>query len=345
MNVEQRIYKDNALIKRKNKRFKQIIKILFLVCSLIIAFIIGFCLGLRNSSDVKTIPDTEVMDSSNENIEEKNQNNAEMEKLEALKKEFISIVKNKYPSVELSFLIKNLDTGATVIHNNKKMNSASIIKLFILETVYNEVAEGAYNISEEREKDLEIMITESNNEAANNFIDDFGGENEKRKIVETNKINRLIKKRNYKYTELNRKMHDKTPPEGPSGYQNYTCVEDVCAFLEGIYNNTLLKEPYNKYTLNLLKNQKRRGKIPNKIVKKYSDVVVANKTGELSQVENDAALIMCEDFNLVFVIMTDNIPLKTNGSTDYDLKEDVQLTISELGLKLVELYKTSNFQI
>lgn len=329
-----------------NKRNRRIMLISFsvilLVLLLIIAsFAVGFYLGSDNKEDVKPSfsaqdkPEDEVnlTEIPNESVKSEN------EKLEDLKNEFISIMKEKYPSVELSFAIKNLDTGAMVMHNNKKMNSASIIKLFILETVYNKMAEGTYSLSDEREKDLTLMITESKNDAANNFIDDFGGQNEKRKVDETNEINKFIKSRKYKFTELNRKMHDKTPPEGPSGYQNYTSIEDVCNFLEGIYNKTLLKEPYNTYTLNLLKNQERRSKIPAKIVSKYNDVIVANKTGELSQVENDAAIIMSDDFNLIFVILTDNIPFKADGSTDYKLKEQVQETISDLALKLVEAYK------
>ena len=267
----------------------------------------------------------------------------EKAKLKELKDEFVKMVKEKYPTVELSFAIKNLDTGESVIYNDKQMNSASLIKLFILETVYSENAADKYELTDDAKEDLGIMITKSDNDAANRFIDDFGGQNEKRKVEATNIINKTIKAHGYKHTELNRKMHDTTPPEGPSGYNNYTSAADVCEFLEGIYNKTLLKEPFNTETLSLMKKQERRTKIPDKISEKYPDVIVANKTGELSQVENDAALIMSDDFNLVFVVLTDGIPLNEDGTTDYDMKKDVQSTISELGLRLVEFYKENNF--
>ena len=179
----------------------------------------------------------------------------ENEKLSHLKDEFIHYVKEKYPSVDLSFSIKNLETGAHITYNNKKMNSASLIKLFIMETVFDEMKKGSYELSEEKEKELDLMITESKNTSANLFVDDFGGDNETRKITEENIINKNIKSRGYKYTEINRKMHDKTPPEGPSGYQNYTSCEDVVSILEGIYSKTRFDEPYNSYALNLLKNQ------------------------------------------------------------------------------------------
>jgi len=268
----------------------------------------------------------------------------EQKKLEELKKELVEIVSSEHSDVELSFAVKNLDTGAYVVYNNKKMNSASVIKLFILETVYKAVENGEYVLDEKRKKDLEIMITESSNKASNSFIDDFGGENENRKVEVTNGINMCINSSGYQFTELNRKMNDVTPPGGPTGYENYTCVEDVCKFLEGIYSKTLLKEPHNTEALELLKAQTRRKKIPCKIIEKYSDVIVANKTGEIAEVENDVALIMSEDFHLIFAVMINNIPKLSDGNADYPLKERVQETISDMALRLVDFYKENDFR-
>ena len=328
--------------KPARKKSRSLLKVVLFLLFVFVMFAVGFYLGKTYAP--KTIEVTKKLDIEPvEEITDVVTKYDETEKLNELKAELIGIMKDKYPSVDFSFAIKNLDTDAMVVHNNKKMNSASVIKLFIMGTVYSELNKGQYVLSEEREKDLEKMITESNNQASNNFIDDFGGQDETRNVTENNTINKTIKEKGYQFTELNRKMHDTTPPEGPSGYQNYTCVEDVCKFLEGIYDKTLFEEPYNTYAVNLMKNQKRRAKIPALITNEYSDVVVANKTGELSQVENDVALIMCEDFNIIFAVMTNEIPLKEDGSTDYNLKEQVQKTIAELGLKVVKFYKQNSF--
>ncbi len=344
---------ENSIIearKRRRERKRKIKRFFTRLLALILIFAIGFASGMiygRRTEKEETLQtDVTVNDTKPEEEKkpaENDKNKVENGKLEALKYEFVQTMSEKYPGVEFSFAIKNLDTGAYVVHNNRQMNSASLIKLFILETVYTEMAKGNYELTAEREKDLRIMITQSNNQAANNFIDDFGGDNEKRKVEETNTINKTIKAKGYKHTELNRKMHDTLPPGGPSGYQNYTSAEAVCTLLEGIYNKTLLKEPYNKDAFDFLKKQERRGKIPAKIVSKYNDVMVANKTGELSQVENDAAIIMGDGFNIVFVVLTDNIPYREDGSTDYPLKEKVQGTIADMGLKLVEFYKKNKF--
>ena len=326
----------------------------------LIIYIIIFCLGfasgyMYDKSEDKNGPDVSSASSSQEQTEgsdaseqtpskePKKTVSKEGEMLNKLKNDLITVVKTKHPSVDLSFAIKNLDTGEYVEYDNKMMNSASIIKLFILETVYKSVADGTYVLTPEKEKELELMITESKNTAANMFIDDFGGQNEKRKVEETNKINVTIARSGYKNTELNRKMHDTTPPEGPSGYQNYSSVADVTKFLEGIYDKSLLGEPYSTRAMEYLKSQTRRGKIPAKIQTQYPGVVVANKTGELSQVENDAAIIIGPDFNIVFVVMIDQIPLMAGGATDYGLKQKVQETISELGLRVVEFYTNNKF--
>ncbi len=256
-----------------------------------------------------------------------------------LKEEFIRIISDKYPTIDFSFMIKNLDTGAFSVHNSKKMRSASLIKLFVAGTVYDEIQSGRYILTPEIKDDLFLMLAESNNEAVNRFIDFFGGENDLRKITEENKINQYIIKNGYEDTDLQHKMYDEAPPGKPMGYKNLTSVEDVTDFLEKLYKKELFKEPYNSQMLEILKNQKRQTKIPALIKEKYPDVAIFNKTGELFEVDNDAAIIKGDDFCLSFVIMTDNIPLKEDGEMDIELKKEVWKTISELGLILVESYK------
>lgn len=332
--------------KRKNRASRR--KTWLYVLIFVLLFCIGVSLGAILKAKLTPVSDPEPEDNAVAAFKEATKTAPPEEPEEdthssvllRLKDSFVKTLKENYPATEVSILIKDLDTGAKAVHNNKKLNSASMIKLFIMETVYKQTAAGEYELTEDKKEALERMITESHNKSATVFIDDFGGVSERRKVEASNIINMTIAHSGYTHTELNRKMHDTTPPEGPSGYENYTCVEDVAVLLEGIYNKTLLEQPYNTHALELLKKQQRTTKIPAKISEEYPDVIVANKTGELSQVENDAALIMSEDFNLIFVIMVNDIPKKADGTTDYKLKEKVQETISELALELVETYKS-----
>ncbi len=337
------------ILQKKIKNRKKIdtakIIILAVVCALAVLALCIFSvfkikhIDFKETSSKITGEETVKADKIAKKEEKETKESDVYNNLSNIKDKYIEMFYEKYPDSELSFLIKDIDTGSTVIYNPKKMNSASVIKLFIMEAVYRQVEENGYELTSDKREALNKMITESHNASSTVFIDDFGGVDSTQKVTNENKINIAIKNSGYKNTELNRKMHDTTPPGGPSGYENYTSVEDVEKLLSGIYHKTLLKEPHNTDAMKLLTNQTRRSKIPQKIMQNYPDVVVANKTGELSTVENDAAIIMGENYNLILIIFVNDIPKTADGSTDYSLKTNIQSTISEMALLLVDSYE------
>jgi beta-lactamase class A len=92
---------------------------------------------------------------------------------------------------------------------------------------------------------------------------------------------------------------------------NYTTVTDCGRFLTEIYqicNGTAASQSLSHADAmySLLKQQERRNKIPAKIP---DGVGVANKTGELDTVENDAAIIYdtAKGVDLVVVFMAQNL--------------------------------------
>lgn len=332
----------------KQKKFNGRVAIVVILCCIASFFAGAACVYCG-------MPDTKKASAENsvgsENANEKKQskskrksadkNAEENKRLATLAKDMDELFTSRHKGAVLSLYIENLDTGAHAALRNQKMNSASMIKLFIMQAVYDDCAKNGAKLSQEEKQMLHKMIAESDNKCANYFVDKYGGENEKRKITEKNGINRVISESGYSNTELNRKMHDVTPPEGPSGYENYTSVCDVAKLLRGIYKKELLGSPYDEIMLSTLLDQERTNKIPFKIKQKYPTVRIANKTGELSQTENDAAIIMGDGYNYIFVVMTDNIPKKENGDTDYKEKERVCETISDMGLMLLEFNSPS----
>lgn len=339
----------NPVLKPRRKRSAKrglapLLPGLVLICALgvgVWAFMGSETFGdVREKSAVKSTegslkPKSKVKSSSKKSSPEE-------ERVKALLERLTELFESEQPGVELSVYIKDLNSDAAAVYNSKKMNAASLIKLFIAQTVYKEAQRGSYSLTEDRLKLLELMITKSDNKAANAFIDDFGGTDEARRVAGSNLINMQIASSGFADTQLNRKMHDTAPPEGPTGYENYTSVTDVGLYLERLYRGTLLDNPHNSELFELLKRQTRLNKIPMYIMGKYPDITVANKTGELSQVENDAAVIMGNGFNVVLVIMTDKIPKKPDGETDYDLKESVQKTIAKMGLVTAETYMSED---
>lgn len=302
--------------------------------------------SIEKESQKSEIKNNEKAGKSDKKVELSEEHNKEkISELEKLKAELVKTVKDLYPNVTLSLYMKNLDNGDSFVYydkkKEKKMNSASLIKLFIMAVAYSDDSTGEKMLNDDLNRKIERMITESHNESSNQLIEAYVDEKEiyeENKIIPDNRINKKIKELGFENTFLFRKMHDKTPENGSSGLENWTSVEDVGKLYEQIYKGEFVSKEYSDKMLELLKKQQRRTKIPAKITEKYPDIIVANKTGELSRVENDAAIIMSKDFNLIFNIMINDIPTKVNGETDYELKQRVQVTISDMALMLVDFY-------
>ena len=87
----------------------------------------------------------------------------------------------------------------------------------------------------------------------------------------------------YNFTSMGRLLLEST-----INGDNYTSVGDCAKFMAAVYNGEL---PHSNEMLNLLKQQQRTSKIPAGVP--YG-VQTANKTGELPQVQNDAAIVFAD---------------------------------------------------
>lgn len=206
-----------------------------------------------------------------------------------LNTEIQNYIKSNAASGEWSVYAKNLVTNSVKVNiNNRKLESASLIKLFIMATAYEEIEKGTLNKAEVI-NDIKIMINQSDNAATNRMIDK----------LEFNKINNYIKTHNYNSTQISRKMLEKEPRG-----DNYTSVVDVGNLLESIYRGTCVSKDASKEMLEILKTQTRKGKIPAGVP---SGVTTANKTGELDDVENDAAIVYKDGAHYLIVVMSNNL--------------------------------------
>ena len=198
-------------------------------------------------------------------------------------------INNNATSGTWSVYAKNLaDDSVKVNINNSKLESASLIKLFIMATAYEEIEKGTLNKSDVI-NDIKIMINRSDNVAANRMIDRLGFD----------KINNYINKHNYSSTEINRKMLQST-----GDGDNYTSVVDVGNLLESMYKGTCVSANASSEMIDILKTQTLTSKIPAGVP---NGVVTANKTGELDDVENDAAIVYKDGAPYVIVVMSNNV--------------------------------------
>lgn len=189
-------------------------------------------------------------------------------------------------SVYAKDLTSNSDIAS--VNADAKMQSASVIKLFIMATAYDEMAKGNM-VPTEVSSDIKLMITQSENFATNRMIDRLGFD----------KINNYIRSNGYTNTELNRYML-KSNANG----DNYTSSKDAAKILENIYNHKCVSYEASEQMMAYLKAQQLRSKIPDGVP---SGVQTANKTGELDNVENDAAIVFKDNAPYVLVVMSSGL--------------------------------------
>ena len=170
--------------------------------------------------------------------------------------------------------------------------SASVIKVFIMEYAYDCILNGSVTadtmIGSSTLYDLMyLMITQSDNDCTNQLIDYFGMEN----------LNSYFAQMGYNDTSLQRRMLDFEAQK--NGKENFTSIDDVMKFLDKLYQNKDISPYCDMMTIML--GQQRKNKIPEGLP---VGTKVANKTGELSDVENDIAIVFDQkgDFAVAFLM-------------------------------------------
>jgi len=218
---------------------------------------------------------------------------------------------------DYSVVIKNLKTGEEYKYNpNKKYDSASLYKLWVMAVAYQEIKDGnlkeddvlsapiinlndtlstitptptppdfspapitgePVKISMTVAEALEKMITVSDNYAAILLSSKVGSK----------KIASFIK--DFRFTNSNYKQ----PPQ--------TSAQDIGLFFQDLYNGEIIDPEYSGLMIDLLKRQTLNDRIP-----KYLDgVEVAHKTGELFGSKHDGGIVYSENGDYLIVVLSD----------------------------------------
>ena len=203
-------------------------------------------------------------------------------------------------SVYVCNLAKNTD-GAI---NDQQMQAASLIKLYIMGAVYEDYDSLSSTYGKDTlDNALNSMITVSDNNAANTLVNYLGGGDDAAGMA---RVNKFCQDHGYTSTSMGRLLLADN-----SNGDNYTSVKDCGKFLKTIYQtdkgvsteDTLAGA---EYMYHLLKMQTRTNKIPAQMP---DGVKVANKTGELDNVENDAGIIYdtAKGIDLVVCFMSQDL--------------------------------------
>ena len=240
-----------------------------------------------------------------------------MEKYTEWKKKIEKIISQVEGNVCINFYDLNKNNGFSV-NGDKKVLSASMIKLLILAELMKKIFENKFSLSDTvmmanfmkiggdgvlKElntghhftlKELAtLMIIVSDNQATNILIDFLGMEN----------INQLGRELDLKETFLGRKMMDIEARK--KGYDNYTCADDISLLLKLIYQEKLINKKASQLMLDILLRQQQGERLQRYLP---SDIKIAHKCGDLDNLENNGGIIWIEDKAYILVVLTNGMP-------------------------------------
>lgn len=216
-------------------------------------------------------------------------------------------------NINCAVVVKNLNTGEEAkVNEQMVMPAASIIKLFVMSEVFNNINKGklfledkitvkeeqkiSYQLltlfDEDREftirELLKLMICQSENTATNILIDMVGIDN----------INSFIKSLGFKNCEIQRKMLDMEARM--QGKENYISATEVSKFLELLYNGKVINEKCSKLMIDIMKSQLLVAEVHRYIP---DNIGLALKTGDIWGYKHAAGIFYIDSCDYIFTML------------------------------------------
>lgn len=192
-----------------------------------------------------------------------------------------------------SLYFEDLTSDERIVLNSHQVYSASLIKLFVIQSVYKAISDGSLADSEYIEELLSRMITYSDNNAWSTLASTLGGGSYMEGMA---RVTEDAKSAGFE--ETGQFM------QGERRNFNFTSVSDCGEYLHRLINGEIVSQEYSGKILNLMKQQELIHKIPAGIPE---NVVTANKTGELEYLEGDAAVVFAPAGTYILVIISQDM--------------------------------------
>ena len=213
---------------------------------------------------------------------------------------------NSYSS-KWSVYLKDLTTGNVISINERAQESASLIKLYVMGAVMQEIQNGNLEMNDTTKHLLDEMITVSDNSATNELVRYLNKDHDHKKGMK--KVNAFIKAQGFEYTHEYNGLED-TSLWYDTDTKNTTSAKDCGRLLERIYRGEFVSHLASRQMEELLLNQQVTYKIPSTIP---SESRVANKTGETSDCENDAEIVYTPKGDYILCIMSCEVSSKSSA--------------------------------
>lgn len=196
-------------------------------------------------------------------------------------------------------------------HGDVSMQSASVIKVFIMGAVYDRMCypsspDRLISMNESYDGELrdllEQMITVSDNNAANRLVE-LLGEGDFQKGAQV--VNQFCEEYGFESTRLGRRFLEENPSD-----DNYTSAADCTRILAMIYEGECVGQEASEKMLDILNRQTNTVKIPSGLPQ---GTRTANKTGEMPEgyglgcIENDMAVVYSGDGGYILTVLSNNL--------------------------------------
>ena len=230
--------------------------------------------------------------------------------------------------------MEDMKSGVVQSFNEEsQVLSASVIKVFIMATIYDKVCypkdeESAVDYHESYEGELKslltAMITVSDNDAANRCIEICGG-GDFHKGAQV--INDFCHQHGYVNVHVGRRFLDPAPTD-----DNYISGKACRMLLSDLYHGKCVNEEADAKMIELLKGQQLRHKIPAGLPAGFTS---GNKTGEmplgynLGCIENDIAIIFSPEYDYVLVVLSSDLEGR-NDEADHVITQISAFTAAHL---------------
>ena len=215
---------------------------------------------------------------------------------------------------EWSVYCKNLTTEESFVLHDSPMKSASVMKLFIMGTVYTAFENGELSRTDEIVELLHNMIVYSDNSASNALLAKLGNGNYADGIA---KVDAFIDSHGFSDMTVEYNGFNDPATNTSTDHFNQVAAKDCGKLLEDIYRRTWVNRTVSNEMESLLLSQDTRYKIPAGLPE---GVLCGNKTGEMDTTENDAAIIYGKDCDYILVVL----------SSDWGSKDQAISRIAEL---------------
>lgn len=197
-----------------------------------------------------------------------------------------------------SACVKDLSTGETCVINDVPMPSASIMKLFILGCVDDEIRFGRLERTPEITARIANMIEASSNQDANQLLLTLGGGDYAAGI---DRLNQYIQNSGYSSATVAYNPFQDTAHILDGQHMNQTSAADCASLLERIYHRTFGTRTACEEAEELLLAQDTRYKLPSALP---DMAMVGNKTGETDEIENDAAVVYTTQGDYILTVFS-----------------------------------------